>query len=560
MITRHPHSRTLVIRTYGNLDALQVEHYRQQIRLLVDNGYRSLIFDLEETPFINSSALGLLVELHNTMRRLNGSVRLVNCSEQIVWMLQQTRLDVLLLVDEPPRESVPEPTLESLHSLMVEEVLLLSHINQFTEQAFRETEPVEIGRMILRTVMQALKSARGIVFLLGEDGRVMRLIHHEGAPLACPAEQIREVHLGHAKLEDAILKSQDVSWHEFSGFPAPEEWLFRKIGFASMLAAPIASGERCFGLLAVEGSEETAHALRAVRPLLRTLTNICGLAIEKAHLLSEVRTRNAELEHAVARLKQFHQSLHGAGRLAAMGTVVSGLGHQLNNKMVPLVGYTQLLMMDKNLGEQQKQRMESIHKTTQEIKEIVEKLVKVARPSRADAGQCDLGLVIQTALDLLSEPIGKNRISIRVNLGQEPVALGGDPTALLQVLVAILHRACHSFAPDAEESRVWIIGSVAEGNLRLCIEDNGDDLDEFDTGEWADPLVPFQAMKHGRLFNYTIPRSLLSRMHGKLQLEPREGGGKRVVIDLPVGQDAPPAAGAAARPDAGAPRSSRPAN
>jgi anti-anti-sigma factor len=74
MITKHPTSRTLIVHPLGDLDTLRADHYRRQIRSLIDEGYRFLIFDLQDTPYINSSGLGLLIELFNKASRLEGSV------------------------------------------------------------------------------------------------------------------------------------------------------------------------------------------------------------------------------------------------------------------------------------------------------------------------------------------------------------------------------------------------------------------------------------------------------------------------------------------------------
>ena len=67
------------MRIIGNLDALRAEHFRQQLRSLIDEGYRYIIFDLEDSPYMNSSGLGLLVEIYNRVNRMIGSFKLINC-------------------------------------------------------------------------------------------------------------------------------------------------------------------------------------------------------------------------------------------------------------------------------------------------------------------------------------------------------------------------------------------------------------------------------------------------------------------------------------------------
>src|SRR5689334_9859507 len=121
MITKNTTSRTLIIHSVPHFDALHVEHHREQIKALIEEGYRHLIFDFDRTEYLNSSALGMLVELYNSMKRVAGTFRLLNCNVEIRNLLHQTQLDKLLLPAEDNAEIATEsesPHYDQLHGVM----------------------------------------------------------------------------------------------------------------------------------------------------------------------------------------------------------------------------------------------------------------------------------------------------------------------------------------------------------------------------------------------------------------------------------------------------------
>jgi len=88
------------------------------------------------------------------------------------------------------------------------------------------------------------------------------------------------VHLKSGRLESRILEGQDVLWHQLNGKEDPGDWLFHKLGFKTMLAAPIWGRQRRIGLLAIEAGEETDRIVQAAKPLIQTFTQISGHAYE----------------------------------------------------------------------------------------------------------------------------------------------------------------------------------------------------------------------------------------------------------------------------------------
>ena len=535
MIDKHPASRTLVMRTVGNLDALKVEHYRQKLRSLISSGYRHLILDLEQTQYMNSSALGLIVEIYNTIRHQQGTFKLVNCQPQVRSLLKQSRLDQLFWDGSSEwKETEVEPNYEFLNSAMSEEIFTLAHLKNAAERILSLFEPEEVAREILSNIIQVMRGKRGAVFLLDPTESYCSLAawQDESGSNSWPIQEY--IPLTHGRLEYQILMSDGVLRHKPTGSESINDLLFRRLQFKDLIAATIRGQQRRYGFVAVEPGPDHSSKELAGPTLLQTFTNLCGLALERALLFQQVGARNQQLAQALDQLRATHQSLIDAGRLAALGTVISALGHQLNNKMVPLLGYAQLLHGQTDLPGDVARKISSIYDATKEIHHVIDKLLRVSRVRENLRQPLNPQERLHVALDLLSRQIEQEQIEVHLEKTEEPVQVLGDSELFLQALLAVLHRSCTSFDEGCTERAIFIRTSVEGQRYRILIEDTGDGLDRYDREDWLDPLVPFEAMDHGRIFNYTLPRNIVMRHNGVFTVEDGPLGGKRILIDLPI--------------------------
>ena len=538
MITKHPASRTLIVNPVGDFNALQAEHYRLQLRSLIDEGYHFLIFNLETTTYINSSGLGLFAELYNKLTRLEGSLKLIHCNPHAIRLLRQTRLADLLLDSNPePGRQPKEAPFDSLHAMMSDEILVTTQICKVLEQLLSLDDPGAVAPAMLAGALQVMQAEHGALFLLDPDERRLSLAHWQGRDELDTPPRPGEISLTAGTIESQLLDRNEVILHELDDRDREAGNIFDRAGFATALAAPIRGRQRKLGLLLIEVGGDAGRVMQIAKPLIHTMTHLCGLALEKMALIAQLRQRNEELSGERAEPHDYHQSLAEAGKLAARGVVISGLSHLINNKMAPLLGYTQMLARNKDVSTWVSEKVARIHESGNEMSLIAAKLIRVSHMRDRVSQPVDHGELIRTAIDLLHEPITRNRIAVQVQLTKDPATLWADPDLVLQALLAILHRACTSFTDEDGEHWVQVTASVCGRSLSILIEDNGSGLDQYDREDWLDPLVPDEAMAQGRLFNYTIPRSIIRRQGGTLQIEDRLEGGKRVVISLPLGAE-----------------------
>jgi anti-anti-sigma factor len=559
VITRNSTSNTLLVKISGNLDALKVEHYRHEIRALFGQGFHSIIFDMEKAPYVNSSGLGLLVECFNSVKKLNGTFTLINLGEQILSLFRQTQLDTILLSDAAgdvpdqgnghievqdrvthegmdEKRVLPEKlAFDLLHEVMSREILLLSNFNEILTRTLQMEDTVEIGCSILEGILDATGAGRGIIFYLNESFNRLEPVHaldRKGAkPAASPVDYYQ---LKRNCKVSRIMKGEKVSVLKRGELESKGDILFTRLDYDKMLVSSIPGKHRHYGLIVIDVGESPDSIVDLAMPAFQALTRLCGLALEKAALMQKVTMQNQKLVEALSGLSQAHQSLINAGRLAALGTVIYGLGHQLNNKMVPMLGYLQILTKNQQLPEDVVDKLSTMNEAGQEIQAVIEKLVRVSRVREPRNQMMDINERLQVALDLLRCQFQQTHIDLRLQLADSLPSLTGDPELFLQAVIAILHCSCMSFHDDQTSRHVGLSTSVHHDHIRIEVEDNGCDPGEFDNEDWLDPLVPLEAIKDGSIFNYNIPRSVIRRHKGSMNVESLDQGGKRITIDLPL--------------------------
>jgi anti-anti-sigma factor len=90
-------------RLEGDLTAAKAPEMRNALKNLVAEGVRELVIDLANTHVIDSTGIGLLVATHNSLQRLNGTLALINVSQDLLELLKAFRLDKHFSISGDPR-------------------------------------------------------------------------------------------------------------------------------------------------------------------------------------------------------------------------------------------------------------------------------------------------------------------------------------------------------------------------------------------------------------------------------------------------------------------------
>src|SRR5437899_2304030 len=261
--------------------------------------------------------------------------------------------------------------------------------------------------------------------------------------------------------------------------------------FASMLGAPVPAVIGCDLAEALLGPspallELLAAARRNERPqplVLRSTTLGRTIRVNAARIPAPAHDQSVVvLVEDVTDQHAMEAQLIQSEKLAAVGQLVSGVAHELNNHLTSIAGLCEFLREQQELGTKDRGHLRVIHVQADRAGRIVQKLLTFARKGPGEQAAVDLNDVIQRTLLLMSYDLKLKDVTIEKNLAPLPPVLG-DRHALQQVVINLLNNAAQAVAENPpERPRVILLSTWVDDRVRMRVTDSGSGI--------ADTVLP----------------------------------------------------------------------
>ncbi|MCS7254659.1 MAG: PAS domain S-box protein [Armatimonadetes bacterium] len=300
----------------------------------------------------------------------------------------------------------------------------------------------------------------------------------------------------------------------------------------SAYIVPLTFGERLFGVIVV--AEDEPNAISAFkRHLIDLFAVYISAGLEVARLLSNLKRAYNELRQTQAALTQQE-------RLRALGQMASGIAHDINNALVPIVGYSELLL-ELATGEV-RQYAELIHRAATDIVHIVERLRAFYRPRMPNEQfePVSLSRSAMQAVDLTKprwyDMAQREGVTIEIKFEFDeslpPIAAVG--AEVREALVnLILNAADAIIAKRSDRGVITLRTGSKDGWAFVEVEDDGTGMDE-ETRQRA--IEPFYSTKGERGTGLGLPivYGIMQRHEGLLEIESKPGVGTKVRLLFPM--------------------------
>jgi PAS domain S-box-containing protein len=252
-------------------------------------------------------------------------------------------------------------------------------------------------------------------------------------------------------------------------------------------------------------------------------------------------------KEATAELERQRGLVHQNEKLAAMGQLLAGVAHELNNPLSVVIGQAALLQMrakDGPLGA----RADKIVQAAERCGRIVKNFLALARQHPPERESVHLNRVVEGAIELLGYLFRVGNIEVSLELQPDLPPLWADPHELQQVAVNLLTNAQDAVRDTPPPRRITIATRVDPTGAWVSME-------VTDTGPGIPPEVqprifePFFTTKppgQGTGLGLSLCLSIVENHGGAIRAENVPGGGARFSVELPVPIARPEAAGAAA--------------
>ena len=237
--------------------------------------------------------------------------------------------------------------------------------------------------------------------------------------------------------------------------------------------------------------------------------------------------------------KKLEQQIVQSERLAAMGQMIGGFAHELNNPLTGILGMAELLQESEKDDGARKQ-LGVLHQQARRAAEIVQNLQFFARPPAPGRSQVNLNELVQRTVHLQAYPLRKSNIA--VDFLPEPTipAIVADPNQLMQVFLNLLLNAEQAIRESREKGTIRIRLGRKIDSVWLVFQDDGPGIAPDNLEHIFDPFFTTKRPGRGTGLGLSICKTVLREHQGNIEAANASDGGAIFTITLPIGT-APPA-------------------
>ena len=248
----------------------------------------------------------------------------------------------------------------------------------------------------------------------------------------------------------------------------------------------------------------------------------------------------------VTELKRLEEQLIQAEKLAAMGQMLAGVAHELNNPLTAILGVTELLREGHTDTEVTKRQLEITHRQARRAARIVQNLLEFSRPASPQKKPVDLNSVIDRTLQLHDHSLRRNSVEIDFHPQPDFPGVIADANQLIQVFLNLVTNAEQAIREVRESGRIQI--RFARVGLRIAVtfQDDGVGIRPDSIQRLFDPFYTTKRPGGGTGLGLSICLSIVREHGGTIEAEALPAGGSAFTVYLPaaVGTDVSPSASA----------------
>jgi len=259
------------------------------------------------------------------------------------------------------------------------------------------------------------------------------------------------------------------------------------------------------------------------------------LRITSASLTGE-RAWTVVLIEDVTEQQAMEASVTQNEKMAAVGQLVSGVAHELNNPLTSISGLTEFLLQQPYIGEEGRKHLDVIREQADRAAAIVRNLLTFARQGPRTSENVDINDVVERTAALTRYEIQLRDVAFSVDLDPELPPVHGDRFQLQQVVLNLVTNAIQALGenPPSQERVITVRTYVANELVVLDVSDSGPGIPTDAQTRIFDPFYTTKDPGKGTGLGLSITYGIVRTHGGDIRFAARAEGGSRFVVSLPA--------------------------
>lgn len=223
-------------------------------------------------------------------------------------------------------------------------------------------------------------------------------------------------------------------------------------------------------------------------------------------------------------------------RSATLDTLAGGVAHEINNKLAPILGFSELLLADARRSGKSPETVQYcsiIRECAVDSSKIIGQLLQISRPPAAEKQCCDLREITEQVVAILRFQIRQSEADLVFQMPRDPAWISADPGQIKQVIINLLINSLQAVENSAQR-RVTLSVLRDSETAALHVEDTGCGIRPEHLKRVFDPFFTTKSFNHGTGLGLSICASIVQRHGGEILVDSTPDIGTVVKVQFPV--------------------------
>jgi len=277
------------------------------------------------------------------------------------------------------------------------------------------------------------------------------------------------------------------------------------------------------GMMGLRGQAEYEYS-SGEENLMVAISRQLATTIEKVRLYEETCKAYEDLRRTQEQLLQ-------SEKMSAVGQLIAGVAHELNNPLTAILGYAQLLESE-GLNERAQDYVAKMFKQAQRTHRVVQNLLSFARQRKPERAEVDIRKVLEETLALRDYDLKVNKIEVEKDLGAQPALVVADPHQIEQVFLNIINNAVDAVLETGKPGKLKIRVYCQRSEVCAQFADDGPGIK--DPKRIFDPFYTTKSVGKGTGLGLSICYGIVKEHGGDITARNASEGGAVIEVRLPM--------------------------
>jgi len=233
--------------------------------------------------------------------------------------------------------------------------------------------------------------------------------------------------------------------------------------------------------------------------------------------------------------RRLQEQLIQSEKMSAIGQLIAGVAHDLNNPLASVVGFSDFLSETGDLPQALAEPLQVIRQEAERAATIVKNLLSFARSQEAERKVQSIEAILASTLALLRNQLMAHKVEATLEVDEGLPDLEVNENQIKQVFVNLINNAAQAVASVHRSGRIWVTARRWLDGVAVSVADNGPGISEDIAQRVFEPFFTTKREGEGTGLGLSISQGIVKEHGGRITLDARPGTGATFTVELPGG-------------------------